>query len=133
MSRTEARAAALAALYAAEQRHGQERDPSSSSGLSGRALRLAEEVWRHRDELDATLEGVSEAWRVERMPPVDRTILRIGLYELRYHPGTPTAVIINEAVELAKRYSTEHSGRFVNGVLGRLAVLERGDAAVAQE
>lgn len=133
MSRTEARAAALAALYAAEQRHGPEHDPARFAGLSGRALRLAEEVWAHREELDATLEGVSETWRVERMPPVDRTILRTGLYELRYRPETPTAVIINEAVELAKRFSTEHSGRFVNGVLGRLAVLERGDAPVKQE
>jgi transcription antitermination protein NusB len=63
---------------------------------------------------------VAAGWRVDRMPAVDRTILRLALYELR-HTSTPLAVVIDEAVELAKRYSTERSGSFVNGVLGKLA------------
>lgn len=54
------------------------------------------------------------------MPMIDRAILRLGLYELEHRPDTPTAVILNEAVELAKRFSTEDSGRFVNGVLAAL-------------
>jgi N utilization substance protein B len=55
------------------------------------------------------------------MPAIDRALLRVGCYELLYEAGTPTAVIINEAVELATRFSTDDSGRFVNGVLSKLA------------
>jgi N utilization substance protein B len=55
------------------------------------------------------------------MPVVDRNLLRIGVYELAHRPDVPTAVVISEAVELARRYSTEESGRFVNGMLGRIA------------
>ena len=58
-------------------------------------------------------------WRVERMPAVDRALLRLALFELR-HTDTPVAVVISEAVELAKEYSTQRSGSFVNGVLGNL-------------
>lgn len=63
------------------------------------------------------------------MARVDRTIIRIGLYELRHQPDTPLGVVLNEAVELAKRYSTEQSGAFVNGVLAALAREERPDEA----
>ena len=59
------------------------------------------------------------------MPPIDRTVLRIGLYELQHEPDIPAAVIVSEAVRLAKTYSTERSGSFVNGVLGHLADEER--------
>jgi N utilization substance protein B len=65
------------------------------------------------------------------MPVVDRAVLRLALYELRNQPSTPTAVVINEAVELAKTYSTERSGRFVNGVLSRLALEERPADAIS--
>lgn len=111
----------LEALYEAEQGSR----PPDFSRLSGKALRLARGVWEHRQELDAALEEVSRRWRVERMPAVDRTLLRLGLYELRYEPHTPVGVVISEAVRLAKEYSTEHSGAFVNGLLGRLAREER--------
>ena len=75
----------------------------------------------HRDEVDAILRKVSEHWALERMPLVDRAILRIGCYELGWQPDLPAGVVISEAVELAKEYSTKDSGRFVNGVLGRIA------------
>jgi N utilization substance protein B len=82
-------------------------------------------VWAAREELDAAIGASSTRWRVERMPAVDRVVLRIALHELRTRPQTPVAVVISEAVGLAGRYSTERSGRFVNGVLAALAALER--------
>lgn len=101
---------------------------SGDSELRGRARRLAEGVLAHRAELDGDLGRASEHWRVDRMPAVDRAILRLGLYELRYEQETPTAVIVSEAVRIAKEFSTEKSGKFVNGVLGTLAEQERGGA-----
>ena len=71
----------------------------------------------HTTELDPLIEQFAHGWTLDRMPVIDRNILRIALYELRYQPQIPTSVIVNEAVELAKRYSTAQSGRFVNGVL----------------
>ena len=85
------------------------------------AVRLLEGVHAHRDAIDAHLAAFSEHWTVERMPVVDRCILRIAAYELVYEPEVPTAVAISEAVELAKQYSTKDSGRFVNGLLARVA------------
>lgn len=62
-----------------------------------------------------------EGWTIERLPTIDRLLLQMGTFELRCRPGSPPAVAINEAVELAKRFSTEDSGRFVNGVLNAVA------------
>lgn len=126
MSKPGARRQVLIALYAAEQSGS---DGPSPVGLSQRARRLAEGVWSHRAELDEALARVSANWRVERMPAVDRNLLRMGLYELRYAPAMKTAVIISEAVALAKEYGTERSGGFVNGVLSRLAAEERSSPA----
>ncbi|MDG6938571.1 MAG: transcription antitermination protein NusB, partial [Nitrososphaerota archaeon] len=64
-------------------------------------------------------------WALERMPAVDRSLLRLATFELLGRPDTPTGVVISEAVELAKEYSTEESGRFVNGVLAALAAVTR--------
>lgn len=72
---------------------------------------------RQSTELDPLIEQFAHGWTIDRMPIIDRNILRMALYELRYQPQVPTRVIVNEAVELAKRYSTAQSGRFVNGVL----------------
>jgi N utilization substance protein B len=124
VSRPEAREQALSAIYAADQ---QDADAPDVAGLSGRATALAEGVWLERTHLDEALDAASTRWRVERMPPVDRNVLRLALYELRHRPDTPVAVVINEAVALAKEYSTEKSGAFVNGVLSRLAKEERAE------
>jgi N utilization substance protein B len=70
-------------------------------------------------EIDAVIARVAEHWTIERMAAVDRNILRMAIFELQ-HTTTPVRVIINEAVELAKRYSTSDSGRFVNGLLGNV-------------
>ena len=85
------------------------------------AQRLVVGAEEHRDEIDALIRKVSEHWSLERMPVVDRALLRLGTYELGWVPETPTGAIITEAVELAKQYSTKDSGRFVNGLLARIA------------
>jgi N utilization substance protein B len=78
-------------------------------------------VGKHQDEVDGYIRRFARDWSLERMPVVDRNLLRIGVYELLHRPDVPTAAVISEAVELARRYSTEESGRFVNGMLGRIA------------
>ena len=88
-------------------------------GLSARGARLATAVWDRRHELDKAIASRSLGWRVERMPAVDRAILRIGAHEL-LDTDLPVGVAVSEAVELAKRYSTARSGSFVNGVLGTM-------------
>jgi N utilization substance protein B len=119
--RESARERALRALYEADQRPtGEEVEYGT-----GRAGRLISGVRHEQAVLDQAIEAASINWRVDRMPPVDRAILRIALYELRHHPETSVGTIIDEAVEMAKRYSTEESGRFVNGVLATLARRER--------
>ncbi len=81
---------------------------------------------RLRDELDGRIGRAAEHWTVERMPLVDRNLLRLAAYELVARPEVPTAVVLNEAIDLAKLLSTADSGRFVNGVLGRVAGEVRG-------
>ncbi len=115
MSRPEPRIQAIESLYAADAMG----ELPELEGLSVRARRLVEGVWRHREVLDDAIGSASTSWRIERMPAVDRNVLRIALYELR-HTKTPVAVVISEAVEIAKTYSTERSGSFVNGILGAL-------------
>jgi N utilization substance protein B len=78
-------------------------------------------VQDRRDEIDTLLTDHARGWTLERMPVIDRTVLRIATYELLARPDVPTAVVIDEAVELAKRFSTDDSGRFVNGMLSAIA------------
>ena len=85
------------------------------------ARELVEGTAAHRAEIDALLGRYAEGWTVKRMAALDRTILRIACFELLHRTDTPTAVAIDEAVEAAKELSTEDSGRFVNGILGRIA------------
>ncbi len=112
----EPRDAALTALYAADRNGG-----LAPSDLADKARRLVKGVTAHLDELDVAINEVAEGWRTERMPVVDRAILRMAAYELLYETETPVAVVLSEAVRLAKLYSTEKSGGFVNGVLAKLA------------
>ncbi len=119
----EPRDLALWSLYEADQRNLEE--PVIDAALPPKAARLVRGVLAHRSELDTAIDEVSDRWRVGRMPPVDRAILRLGLYELRYEADTPVGVILSEAVRLANAYSTERSGGFVNGILGKLAEVER--------
>jgi transcription antitermination protein NusB len=82
---------------------------------------LVRGVSNHHAELDELLTGLSRNWRVERMGIVERNVIRIALYELKYAQNVPVAVILNEAVELAKRYGAAEGGAFVNGLLDRAA------------
>lgn len=89
-------------------------------------------VWTSRAELDRTIAELTGDWPVDRLANTDRSVLRLAAYEL-IHTETPPQVVINEAVELAKRYGTEDSGRFVNGVLGTLARRITRQAQVGDE
>jgi transcription antitermination protein NusB len=126
--RTRGREIALQVLYLLEQNPGI--DPEEVRRFVERRLRdprlreFAEEliagVRAHQPRIDGLIAGAAENWRLDRMAAIDRNILRLGAYEMLFCPGVPMKVAINEALELAKRYSTAQSSRFVNGVLDRL-------------
>ena len=78
-------------------------------------------VGGRQEALDERIAGKAKGWTLARMPVLDLNVMRLGVYELLERPDVPTAVVLNEAVELAKRFSTDDSGRFVNGVLAAVA------------
>lgn len=84
------------------------------------ARRLVEGTDRHRQEIDALIRSQADNWRLERMPVVDRNILRLAVYEMLYTPEVPKLVVLDEAIELAKAYGSDQSSRFVNGLLDGL-------------
>jgi N utilization substance protein B len=92
------------------------------AGKMARALaaRLIGGVVEHLDEIDALITEAAPQWPLEQLAAVDRAVLRIAIFELRFGGGTPPKVAVNEAVEVAKSYGSEASGRFVNGVLGHV-------------
>jgi N utilization substance protein B len=85
------------------------------------ARELVERAAAHRAEIDDVIQTASRNWRLDRMARVDRNILRLAASELRHAPDVPVKVVINEAVELAKRFGTGESAAFVNGILDRIA------------
>lgn len=127
-SRREARERALSLLYEADAKD------VAPGVLLGElpvapdpyAAELVAGVGEHCANIDTLIESFSVDWSVERMPVVDRAVLRMATFELVHRPDVPTGAVISEAVELAKTYSTEESGRFVNGVLGSVAASVRG-------
>ena len=88
------------------------------------ARSLVAGVQEHHADLDVLIVKYADRWAIERMPVIDRSLLRMALFELLWGDDIPVAVAINEAVELAKSLSTEDSGRFVNGLLGKIAEQE---------
>ncbi len=86
----------------------------------GYAKDLVRGTLEHREEIDRLIRGQAEHWRLERMPAVDRNILRLAVYELLYETDVPKLVVLDEAIELAKKFGSENTGRFVNGVLDGL-------------
>jgi len=84
-------------------------------------VRLIEGIEENREQIDNVIRSHTDNWALERMPIVDRNLIRIGLYEMLYEEDIPYSVSINEAVELAKVYGMEESSKFINGVLGRIA------------
>jgi transcription antitermination protein NusB len=91
------------------------------------AARLVEGIQERSAAIDALIVEYVDRWAIQRMPVIDRNLLRIGVFELLWEKDIPVAVVINEAVELAKALSTDDSGRFINGVLGRVAREEVGN------
>jgi N utilization substance protein B len=89
------------------------------------ALRLLGESIAHAAEVDDIIAKVAENWDLSRMAAIDRNVLRLGTVEIVFMGGVPEKVAINEAIEIAKRFSTENSGRFVNGILDKVARLKR--------
>lgn len=83
-------------------------------------LSLVEGVRVHQEKIDEAIKQVAENWRLDRMAAIDRNILRLGAFEILHRDDIPAKIAINEAIELAKRYSTAQSSRFVNGILDKL-------------
>ena len=121
--RSNARERAVQLLYEAESRDLPVATSVSAQilGVDDLVALLTAGVSSRRTELDEIITEHSHTWTIHRMPAIDRNILRLAIYELMDRPDVPVAVIINEAVELAKRFSTEESGRYVNGVLSAIA------------
>jgi N utilization substance protein B len=132
-TRREARERALSLLYEAELKEVSPADVLAELPVDPDpfAVELVRGVGEYRSQIDAVIEQFAIDWALDRMPVVDRNLLRVGVLELVYRPETPVGAVISEAVELAKRYSTEDSGRFVNGVLaGIAAARDRGELVV---
>jgi transcription antitermination protein NusB len=129
-ARSKARKRALDVLFEADLRHQPvldvlaERAEDKIPPLPAYAAELVRGVHEHQERIDELLGGNAQGWTLERMPAVDRNILRIGAYELLWADGVPDAVAISEAVQLARDLSTEGSPAFVNGLLARLLELK---------
>ncbi|HEY5154990.1 MAG TPA: transcription antitermination factor NusB [Acidimicrobiales bacterium] len=122
-SRREARERALGLLYEAESKSITPAAAVAALPLVPEpfTVELVEGVGDHLDEIDATIRAYAQGWTLERMPSLDRALLRIGIFELTFRPDVPTGAVISEAVELAKTFSTDDSGKFVNGLLSAVA------------
>lgn len=127
--RSRGREVALQVLYQVEQNPGLSSDEIrrfiQRRLLEDRKLcefteALVAGVHEHQSRIDTMISEVAENWRLDRMAAIDRNILRLGAYEMLFRPEVPAKVAINEALELAKRYSTAQSSRFVNGILDRV-------------
>ena len=125
-ARSKARKRALDLLFEADQRGLDpvllvaERLPGAHPPIPEYAVEIVEGVHRHRERIDELLATYAQGWTLDRMPGGDRTVLRMGAWELLFNGDVPDAVAIDEAVELARLLSTDDSPAFVNGLLARL-------------
>ena len=134
-ARSQAREAALKALYQLDLRpdlsvadlEEEVRHDVRAADAREFALELLHGVVAQRDPIDREVEAVAHNWSLARMAAVDRNVLRLGAYELMHRPDVPPAVAINEAVTIAKKYSTAESGNFVNGILDQLRLRHRAE------
>ena len=133
--RRAARERALGLLYEAEAKGltGAEVLASLPLPADDFAVALVEAVDAHRGRIDELLQRFAKGWTVARMPALDRAALRMGSAELIARPDVPTPVVLAETVDLASRFSTDDSGRFVNGLLARVAEEVRGQGSAAVE
>lgn len=121
--RSDARERALYLLYEAHSKGIEPADTIDLQVIAPDALtrELVVGVGRDMGRLDELIAAKAKGWTLARMPVLDLNVMRLAVYELLDRPHVPTAVVLNEAVELAKRFSTDDSGRFVNGVLAAIA------------
>ncbi len=131
-ARTKARKRAVDAIFASDIR---KEDPSILLGATYRQVEdrqnqdeifnyaqvIVDGVVENYEEIDDLIETYSNDWTIDRMPALDRAILRCALWEILHNPEVPNGVAINEAVEIAKEFSTDDSGAFINGVLSKIA------------
>ena len=131
-ARTKARKRAVDAVFAADLRKISPltllddvaelaADRQNQDAIFGYARDIVQGVVDHHEEIDDLLETFSQGWALDRMPNLDRAILRVAVWEILHNPDVPDAVAVNEAVEMAKELSTDDSGSFVNGLLSRIA------------
>jgi transcription antitermination protein NusB len=131
-ARTKARKRAVDAVFAADLRKispltlldevaGLTADRQNQDEIFGYARQIVNGVIENHDEIDDMLDTYSQGWAIDRMPNLDRAILRCAVWEIMHNDDVPDAVAINEAVEMAKELSTDDSGSFVNGLLSRIS------------
>ena len=122
-ARRQARERAMSLLYEAEAKEVAPCDVLAALPVQAApfATDLVTGVGDHKDEVDDLISRYSRDWAIERMPAVDRAVLRVATFELLHRPDVPTGVVLAEAVELVQRFSTDDSARFVNGVLAAIA------------
>lgn len=131
-ARSKARKRALDVLFEADQRGRDVTEllaerllvPGTQAALPQYAVELVEGVVAERDRIDELIASYSHGWTIDRMPAVDRAVLRIGAWEILFNADVPDAVAVDEAVDLARALSTDDSPTFVNGLLGRLVELK---------
>jgi N utilization substance protein B len=135
-ARTKARKRAVDAIYAADLRKVSPdqllsevaelvADRQNQDEIFGYAREIVDGVIAHHEEIDELLETYSQGWSLERMPNVDRAILRVGAWEILFNEDVPDPVAIAEAVAAAKELSTDDSGAFINGLLGRISATRK--------
>lgn len=135
-SRTKSRKRAVDALFAADVRDSaaldmlddalkQNQDRQNQDEIFGYARKIVAGVSEHIDEIDAYLMAYSQGWAIDRMPALDRTIMRVAVWEIVFNDEVPDAVAVDEAVELAKEYSTDDSPGFINGLLNKVCSTKR--------
>jgi N utilization substance protein B len=131
-ARTKARKRALDVLFEADQRGlapvtllaQRIAEPGTEAALPQYSVDIVEGVLAHRERIDEVLATYSQAWTIDRMPAVDRALLRIGTWEILFNDEVPDVVAVDEAVDLARSLSTDESPAFVNGLLGRVVDLK---------
>ena len=123
-TRTKARQRAVESLFEAEQRGVKSPDVfERNPDVNDYAVELATLVEQNIDRIDEVISTYSQAWPLDRMPAVDRAIVRVGIAELLWKPEVDSGVAVSEAVEIAGTLSTPESGKFINGLLGQVATI----------
>ena len=133
MSRRKGRSVAVQILYQLEM-NGQELEQnlpvfwehhSCDDAVKDFAERIARGVWQHREAIDAVIVETAKNWSLDRIAPIDRSILRAAIYEILHCEDIPFKVTLNEAIELGKKFGCDKSGAFINGVLDSVAASQK--------